>query len=76
MNTKLDLFLDIQMENKTNDEIAKYLSLNNKQNIKFTFVQFTEGKFEFYVEGSSRNKIDQGLKELGFKKSSKFYENL
>lgn len=76
MNTRLDIFLEVQMDTKTNEEIAKYFSLQNHQNVKFTFVQFVEGKFEFYVEGSSRHKIDEALSELGFNRSSKDYEKL
>lgn len=77
MNTKLDIFLDIKNEeNQSIKQLERDLSLKNHQNVKFTFVQETEGKFEFYVKGSSRRKIDEALLELGFSKSSKEYENL
>ena len=75
MNTKLDIFLDVQMNNKTNEEIARLLTLSNRQNVKFKFVQIVENKLEFYVEGSSRSRIDAALSELGFNRSSKDYED-
>ena len=75
MNTRLDIFLEVQMDNKTNEEIARLLTLSNNQNVKFKFVQIVENKLEFYVEGSSRRKIDEALSELGFDRSSKDYED-